>query len=263
MFDYHTHSSFSDDSRTPLDHMIQTAIRIGIKELAVTDHYDPGYPNQQIPFDLDLEAYTRTLDEKKQHYHGQIRIKKGIELGLQLEELEECQRVTDAYHFDFILGSFHASQGKELYGGSFFEGRSATDSYRAFYEEMYSCLSKFREYSVVGHFNIVDRYTDEIPPFRVYGDIVEEILKLMIQDEKGLEINTSSFRYGMGSLTTPSSQVLKLYHELGGTIITTGSDAHMPEDLGYRLAESLDLLRTYGFRWITSFTDRIPTQHSI
>lgn len=263
MFDYHTHSSFSDDSRTPLDDMIRTAIRSGIKELAITDHYDPGYPDRQIPFDLDLENYSKALDEKIKQYQGQISIKKGIELGLQLDQLAECQRATDAYHFDFILGSFHACQGKELYGGSFFEGRSAKESYRAFYEEMYACLNRFRDYSVVGHFNIVDRYTDEIPPFHVYGDIVEEILKLVIQDEKGLEINTSSFRYGMGSLTTPSSQVLKLFHELGGTIITTGSDAHMPEDLGYRLEESLELLRAYGFRFVATYTDRIPTLHAI
>ena len=55
--DFHTHTAFSDDCEFPMDVMIQAAIDQGIECLAITDHYDPDYPDHSLPFDLELDRY--------------------------------------------------------------------------------------------------------------------------------------------------------------------------------------------------------------
>ena len=77
-------------------------------------------------------------------------------------------------------------------------------------------------------------------------------------DGKGIELNTSSFRYGLDDLQ-PSTDVLCLYHDLGGRILTIGSDSHKPEHLGAHIAECRDRLRTIGFTEFCTFKKMEPT----
>ena len=68
MYDYHSHSFFSDDSSAPLKDMIEAAISMGIKELAITDHYDPDYPDKNFPFEIDFNLYHQALLEAEKKY---------------------------------------------------------------------------------------------------------------------------------------------------------------------------------------------------
>lgn len=257
MYDYHTHTSFSDDSRTPMSEMIDAACKIGIKEMAITDHYDPEYPDLSIPFDLDFPKYYEALNEAKDAYRDKIKIIKGIEIGIQHGKiLEKCKIKANEFDYDFIIGSFHSAEGYQLYRGGFFENRSAEDSYIAFYTYMQDCLDQYQDYDVLGHFNIIDRYSDRIPSPSVYMDLVEDILKKMIDNGKGIEINTSSFRYGMGERTTPAQEILQLYKDLGGEIITIGSDAHKVKDLGYKLDFATDMIKSVGLKYLATFDQR-------
>jgi histidinol-phosphatase (PHP family) len=183
MYDYHTHSFFSDDSSTPMSDMIDAACRLGIKEIAVTDHYDPDYIDRSYPFELDFTGYHKTLNEVKEKYKNRIKVLKGIEIGIQHgETMEKCIRTARSFDYDFILGSIHCAEGFELYGNSFFEGRSVEDAYVGFYSYMLDCLKKYKDYDVIGHFNVIDRYTERIPDPAGYMDLVEEILKLAVSD---------------------------------------------------------------------------------
>ena len=121
---------------------------------------------------------------------------------------------------------------------------------------MLDCLKKYKDYDVVGHFNVIDRYTDRIPDPSVYMDLVEEILRVVVSDGKGLEINTSSFRYGMGERTTPAKEILRLYKELGGEIITIGSDAHKPKDLGYYFDHAVEMIKDTGINYLATYEQR-------
>ena len=263
MFDYHTHSSFSDDSSARMEDMIEAAYFLGFSEIAVTDHYDPLYPNRDLPFELDFHAYHQKLDEMKKKFESQIKVVKGIEIGLQKRALSLCCEAATGYDYDFILASFHCAENKELYGGDFFRNKTIEQSYIDFYTYVYACLIDYKEYNVLGHFNIIDRYSSKVPDDHVYFDIVEAILKLIIEDGKGIEINTSSFRYGMGERMTPALSILRLYRALGGEIITIGSDAHYPEDVGYKLDFLPEFLKSQGFSYITTFDRRIPKQNRI
>ena len=236
--------------------MIEAACKMGIREMAVTDHYE-DYSDQEFPFELDFSNYHKALTDMKESYKNRIKVLKGIEIGIQHGKvLEKCKVHAKEFDYDFIIGSFHFAEGYELYRNGFFENRSAEDSYVAFYTYMRDCLLNYKEYDVLGHFNIIDRYTDRIPSDTVYMDMVEEILKIIITDGKGIEINTSSFRYGMRDRTTPPLEVLQLFKDLGGEIITIGSDAHRAKDIGYRLDFAVEMIKSVGLKYLATYDQR-------
>ncbi|MEI8215632.1 MAG: histidinol-phosphatase HisJ family protein [Eubacteriales bacterium] len=263
MYDYHSHTSFSDDSSSSFEDMLDAACNLGLKELAITDHYDPDYPDKEFPFDLDFGPYNQSLVDFGEKYRDKIKLIKGIEIGIQKSSIDKCKIAATSFDYDFIIGSFHCAQGKELYGLNFFTGKSPFQAYVDFYGYVYDCLKNFNNYSILGHINIIDRYAQTIPAFSFYSDEVDSILRLLIENGKGIEINTSSYRYGMGDLRTPSDDILKRYKQLGGEILTLGSDAHFPEHIAYKFKSTLEYLQYKGFKYLTTFDNLIPSQVGI
>ena len=256
MYDYHSHSDFSDDCTTPLRDMVRAAVTAGIRELAVTDHYDPDYPDRNFPFELDFSAYHKGLEEVGREFSDRIRIVKGIEIGIQHGDTnQKCRETAAAYPYDFIIGSFHCTGGQDLYT-EYFKTRSDEAGVAEFYEYVYQGIRDFQDFDVLGHINVIDRYVKQIPDYRPYMEIIEAILKELISLGKGIEINTSSFRYGMNGRTTPSAEILTLYKDLGGEIITYGSDAHRESHLGYKYKEAMEILQHHGFRYLATFRER-------
>lgn len=256
-YDYHTHSFFSDDSDTPLTLMLDAGVKAGLAEMAVTDHYDPGYPDAEFPFELPFEEYHRELEKKQEEYSGRIRLVKGIEIGIQHDQLEKCRKAARSYDYDYIIGSFHCACAEPLYNGHFFDGKSARQIYEDYYSYVLANLREYDDFCNLGHLNIIDRYAPEIAPFEVYSDLVEEILRHLIENGHGIELNTSSFRYNMAE-TCPSEKMLRLYRSLGGEIITTGSDAHYPEHVAYNFKFACEYLESLGFRYLASYRQRKP-----
>ncbi|WP_027398360.1 histidinol-phosphatase HisJ family protein [Anaerovorax odorimutans] len=260
MYDYHTHTNFSDDGDVEMKDMVQTAYNKGIFEIAITDHYDPDYPDKAFPFLLNFEEYHKTLENIRKQFKDKIKVIKGIEIGIQHgTTMKKISEAVNSYNYDFVLGSFHCAEGFELYGENFFKGRSVEESYEAFYRYMFDCLDQYKDYDVLSHFNIIDRYSSYVAKPSLYMDIVESILKKIIYDGKGIEINTSSFRYGMGERTTPAQEILQLYKDLGGEIITTGSDAHEMSYIGHMLDYAQHMIKSVGLKYITTFENRKPT----
>jgi len=263
MYDYHSHTFFSDDSSTPLKNMVEASIRLGIKELAITDHYDPDYPDKCFPFDLDFTLYHKALLEAEKEYSKKIKVIKGIEIGIQHGETNKkcCQAASD-FPYDFIIGSFHCCCGHDLYK-EYFAERSDEEGVREFYDYVYDGICDFNDFDVLGHINVIDRYVNKIPEYSQYMFKIEQILTKLISLGKGIEVNTSSFRYGLGERTTPSKEILTLYRTLGGEIITIGSDAHQEKHLCYKYKEAVEILSSHGFKYLTTFENRVPKQIKI
>lgn len=261
MFDFHMHSDFSEDCETPMEKTIESAIEKGFTKICFTEHVDYDYPDPDFTFDLDTENYDRKIREMQRKYENKIAIKKGIEIGIQPHLFERYEQLLNRETFDFIICSMHASDRKDLHNGDFFEGRTPTEAYRFYYEELLHCVKYFDRYSILGHLDLVKRYktldTDEN-----FHDIIREIFKIIIPKGKGIEVNTSGFAYGLGS-QMPSRDILELYFDLGGEIVTIGSDAHKPEHVGHRFQEVLRLLSDIGFRYIATFKEEMPSFHEI
>ena len=260
-YDYHTHTCFSEDSEAPVDSMIRGAIDKGICELAITDHYDPDYKDPNYTFVPDFPEYYKMLLEKEKEYEGKIRIVKGLEIGLQEGGTEDGPTLAKAewaaadFPYDFLIGSFHCFCGYDLYTADYSK-MGEKQVLPDFYTHMYNCLKAFKNYDIVGHFNVVDRYVPFELDYSNCMDIIEAIVKMIVEDGKGIEINTSSFRYGMGDRTHASSEILTMYHDMGGEIVTMGSDAHDPKDLAHEFDRARDILMDHGFKYFATFKDR-------
>ena len=260
MFDYHVHTLFSADCNIEMSEMIDSAVDKGFSEIAITDHVDYDYPDSGIEFTLNFDDYHNTLEKHYEEYKDRIKVVKGLEIGIQHHIINECNKTVTDYPYDFVICSLHGAERKDLHNGDFFKNRKTKDAYIAYYTYMYDCLTVFKSYNVVGHLNLIDRYkkyiTDHVS-YKQYSDLVEAILKIIIYDGKGIEINTSSFRYNMDVLT-PTIEMLKLYKELSGEIITIGSDAHTPDYIGYQFDYIYEILHQIGFKYITTFDGMKP-----
>ena len=260
--DLHMHSAHSDDSEEPMENMIEEAVRRGLQEICFTEHYDMDFPKdkEEFTFDLDTDAYFSHFQTCKEQYKDRIRLLFGVEYGLQPHLKERCRDYIASYPFDFVIGSSHLANGKDPYLPEFFEGRSEKEAYLEYFESVLACVEAFDDFDVYGHLDYVVRYgpdQDRFYSYREYADILDEILKQIIQKGKGIEVNSGGLRHGLAQ-PNPGTEVLKRYRELGGEILTVGSDAHNVSQLAYSFDRTEEIIKEAGFRYITVFRQRKP-----
>lgn len=253
--DYHVHTYYSDDSECPMEEMIQKAISIGLDEITFTEHVDYGV---KTDLNCDYESYFEEITSMQKKYKGIITIKAGIEFGVQPHTAKQFQEDFEKYPFDFVILSNHQVGNKEFWNYHFQEGKSQEEIHRAYYQGIYDALKIYKNYAVLGHLDMIKRYD----PYGDYPDenimeIVEKILQQAIADGKGIEVNTSCFKYGLKDLT-PSREILKLYHKLGGKIITLGSDTHETQHLADHMDEVKEILKEIGFTHFCTFEKMKP-----
>lgn len=265
------HTYFSDDCEESIDNIAQQAIEIGLDEICITDHVDYGVKldkedwelsDKSMMMNVDYANYFPYLMRAQEKYKDRLKIKIGLEFGMQTHTIDNFQKLFDASPLDFVILSCHQVEDKEFWTGAFQKGLNQRDYNRKYYEEILNLIRNYKDYSVLGHLDLIQRYNDVIEPIENHIEIIEEILKQVIKDDKGIEINTSSERYGLKDLT-PAYDILKLYYDLGGKIITVGSDAHKASDVGDRIQFSYDILRKIGFKKITTFEKMQPIQNSL
>lgn len=261
MFDYHMHSDFSADCETPMEETIENAIQKGMKEICFTEHIDYEYPDPTIVFELDLPRYDQKIKEMQAKYAGQITIKKGVEIGVQPYLLKRYEETLLKEEFDFIICSMHTTEKKDLHSGNFFKGKTVDEAYQIYYEELLECVEKFDQFNILGHVDLVKRYTEKKSKNN-FHEIIREIFKIIIPRGQGIELNTSGYRYGLDG-GMPSRDILELYKECGGEVLTLGSDSHVAETVAYRFKESLDLFEDIGFKYLTTFSEQKPQFHKI
>ena len=87
-------------------------------------------------------------------------------------------------------------------------------------------------------------------------------VKLAIKKDKGIEVNTSCYRYHLKDLT-PSHDILNLYKDLGGEILTVGSDSHEESHLGFKIKDTYAELSRLGFKYFYTFDKMKPVGHNL
>lgn len=258
--DYHMHTNFSDDSTCEMEDEIKKAISLGLDEICFTEHVDHG-----VKTDLNCNyiEYLKEFNRCKEIYNNKIRLKIGIEFGMQVHTIDQFQKDFNENNFDFVILSCHQVDNKEFWTQDFQKGKTQKEYNEKYYEEVLKVIKNYDDYSVLGHLDMIKRYDmNGNYPFDKVKPIISEILKHIISKGKGIEINTSSFRYKLDDLT-PSRDILKLYKELGGTIITIGSDAHKAEHVGYKILEVREELKKLGFKQFCTFEKMKPIFHDL
>ena len=255
--DYHTHTGFSCDSEELLERMCEKAISLGLRELAVTDHAD-FLTHGVFEDEIDLEKRQIAMESVQQKYAGQLVIRNGIELGQPQANPEEYRRLMNKYSFDFIIGSIHNLE-KDL-------ELDRLDYAAVDLEELYGrfldaeiALAKDYDFDVLGHITLPQRYLyrqlEKQVDLRPFEKQYKDLFSILIEREKGIEVNTSGLYKGTGE-TLPTPQVLKWYRECGGNILTVGSDAHRASDLAFGIEKTYQMLRELGFSHISTYENR-------
>lgn len=253
--DYHVHTCFSDDSVYPMKDCIRRAIQLGFDEICFTEHIDYGCPTS---FCCNCDDYLNGFLEYKKMFIDKINLKFGIEFGVQAHHKDYFQNIFNKYPFDFALLSFHQIEDKELWNQDFQSGKTQEEYNRIYFDEMYRTIQVFDGFSVLAHMDLMRRYDNFGEyPFEKSKPQIEQILKFIIEHGKGIEVNTSSFRYKLKDLT-PATPILKLYKQLGGEIITIGSDSHRESQLGDNIIYVREILKTLGYKYFTTFDKMKP-----
>lgn len=254
--DFHTHTSFSSDSDEPMENIVREAVARGLKALCITEHMDMDFPTGE--FLVDTNAYRTELFRLKEKYAGKIELLYGIELGLMDYLAPRLYDYIGGENFDFIIGSSHLVDGYDPYDPAYIEAYGDRRGIERYFESILENISAYDGFDVYGHLDYVVRYSkaksynpDE------YSELTEEILKKLIGMGKGIELNTAGLKYGLG-WAHPHPKLLKRYRELGGEIITVGSDGHRCEHIAYDFGKAADILEAAGFNYYTVFRNRKP-----
>ena len=259
--DYHLHSNFSEDSDCVMEDVIKQAIKLGFDEICMTDHVDYFEGRRSYLFDFD--QYVAEIFRLRKVYGDQIGIRLVMELGVQAHTIARNQALVDKYPLDFALLSVHQVRDQELHTDEFQAGRSHLEYTREYYRELRDIILEFKDYSVLGHLDVIKRYGSWNPSDDAdCEDIIREILDIVIQDKRGIELNASSFRYRLPDLT-PSRSILEWYHEMGGTILTFGSDGHRVRQVGAHIDAVRQIAREIGFKEFCTFEGMQPIFHPI
>ncbi|ATW23866.1 histidinol-phosphatase HisJ family protein [Candidatus Formimonas warabiya] len=259
MYDYHLHSTNSPDGRLSIEEVCELAIQKGFKEIAFTEHLDYDCPGH-IDLLLDYEKYSEEIDRAREKYFGALNIVKGLEMGLQPQVMERNRDFVRKNPFDFIIGSVHHIDGLQLFNGDFCQGKRREEAYRSYLQEVDRLVETFADFHVLGHMDVIRRYPgfdDRTISTREYADLIDSILKKLIRSHRGIEVNSSGFRFKLAD-TLPTLDVVTRYRELGGEIITVGSDAHRTDAVGYKIEEAYQVLKTSGFNYVCLFRNGAP-----
>ena len=261
MFDYHMHSRISFDSKEEPAKMVEAAVKAGLLEICFTDHYDFNdvYKEKQDLFTLEdyNEAYLSLRSDK-------VKIRRGVEIGLTQWNGREIADFNERFNPDFVLGSVHYVGGFDPYCTEYWQQNGLNKAFENYLLQTLRCVQAQDDFDVLGHINYVCKSPNNPLKkplyYSEYPDICDEIMKTVASNGIGLEINTSGVDR-VGDFL-PSLDYIKRFRELGGEIITVGSDAHNSERVGQHINGALSIAKEV-FGYVCTFQNRKPIFHKL
>lgn len=259
MFDFHLHTDLSFDGHDSALNMAQAAVKAGLKEICFTDHmdYDPLDPNHKLNF--EVADYAKVYDALE---IPNLTIRRGFEFGMLPENVEQFQHDLTLREWDFVIGSVHFVDGLDVYYSQYWEGKTYHHAILQGFEEILTCVRNHDGFDVLGHLTYLGKCTanPEKKPilYKDYREAVDEIMKILVQKGIGMEFNTSGLDRCGAYL--PDPEYLRRFKELGGEIVTIGSDAHHANRVGQYCREAAEIVREI-FGYVCTFAGRKPQFH--
>lgn len=265
--DYHVHCSCSADSDTPAEEQVRAALEYGLDELCLTDHADTANrAGIAGPFLYDWTEVRRVNLALREQFGHRLALPLGAELGMAHLDFEMADRWLDAVpEIDFVIASQHHVSarcgGIDLWEYTFPPEQLHT-MLQDYFDDLLT-IADWGRFSVMGHMTLPVRYMLRrglpMPDLTAYSDRIDAVLRRLVEKGLGLECNTAKG----GSPRLPEGDILRRYRELGGEIITLGSDAHTPDAVGAGIRETQELLRECGFRYVCAFREKKPVFHNL
>ena len=261
MFDYHMHSRVSFDGHDTGRAMAEAAAAAGLKEICFTDHLDYDPLGQMGKLDFDTDVYNAEYDHLE--IPG-LKIRRGAEFGMDIHNVEPFKKDLQRRPFDFVLGSIHFVDDLDVYFEPYWSGKTVFQAERRYLEATLESVKLHIDFDVLAHLTYISKtkcHPAPRPlPYAEHREIVDEILKVLVAKGKGMEMNTSGMDRCGGFL--PTADFLRRFRELGGEIVTVGSDAHTCNRVGQYTFQVCDILKDI-FGYVCTFEDRKPVFHKL
>lgn len=239
-----------------MQEMCQSAIAKGIPEIGFTEHYDlhPDEPDRDW---FKPEGWWAEIERCRAEFAGQLTIRAGIEIGEPHLFRAEAQAMLASGPFDYVLGSLHWVGNKSVFDASYFSTTPADTLFHDFFTEL-AQMTSVADFDILSHFDVPVRLGYGIyggyDPTR-YADVIRPVLQNCIDRGIALDLNTAVLRRHV-PIMTPGHVILGWYVEMGGKLVTLGSDAHYPQHVGAGLDAALAMMRTVGIEEVVRFEQR-------
>ena len=260
MLDYHVHTDYSPDGKASMAAQCLAAIRAGVAEICFTEHLEYGAPLPQFAAQPRFGPWFEEIGRSRRAF-PELRILAGVEAADIDTETERTLREIKRWPFDFVLLSQHIVDGMDPYEGKFFEGRIQAQAYEAYARAVLESLRRFEDFDSLAHFGYVAKFAPYDPSVRAFTrdfapDEVDAVLTHLARQGKALEINTSRMAMDM---PIPGVPIVRRFSELGGELVTLGSDAHREDMVGAGLREAAQMAMECGIRYLARYEARVLT----
>lgn len=275
IMDCHTHTKNSPDACNTVAELYARAENMGLDVLAITDHCEVNrffgaehytmQPKEYDTYDFgkDFEISMRentamkALARKEKH---KTELLCGIELGQAPFDFDLAERIISDKRLDFVIGSIHQICGFDDFAFINYDEIDVKYVLTKYFQEMLS-LCNWNRFNILAHITYPLRYIEGEKHIQVdmsvYKDIIAECFRVLIKNGKGIEINTSGFRQAYGK-PLPTLEYVKLFKDLGGEVLSVGSDSHCTEDLAKNIKDGIGMAKEAGFTHLTYFRNRSP-----
>jgi histidinol-phosphatase (PHP family) len=262
--DYHVHTTMSCDARVRAVEYVERAIPLGLAEIGFAEHVDldprdPGYSF------FNYEEYLHEIALAREAAAGRLVVRTALEVNYQCSQDESIRRYLVDKPVDYLIGSTHLINDA---GGwcnvsepespiPYFAARDKKTIYAQYWTEL-RAATESGLFDILGHLDLIKRFIkDAYGPFapEEFEEEIRDILTLAIQRGIGLEINASGWRQPPQE-QYPALSILRWYRELGGEILTLGSDVHWLLHTCFGLPEAAELAKSLGFRAVATFSQR-------
>ncbi len=261
MFDYHMHSVVSFDGHDRGLDMALAARDRGLQEICFTDHLDYDPLGKMGVLAFDTARYSEEYDALE--VPG-LKIRRGMEFGMTVDNRDQFRLDLQRRPFDFVLGSIHFVDDLDVYFAEYWQDKTVFQAERRYLEATLDCVRLHEDFDVLAHLTYIAKTHSHPAPkpvaFADHRELIDEILKCLAKKGKGLELNTSGMDRCGGFL--PTLDYFRRFRELGGQIVTIGSDAHTASRVGQYSQDACGLLKDV-FGYVCTFENRQPVFHKL
>lgn len=265
IIDMHTHTDNSPDGNHSAMYMAEVAERNGIERVAFTDHCEVDWFYKDEYDKRSVQSYFE-VSKAKAAFEGRLDILRGIELAQPHYIPELAEKIINSFEYDVIIGSIHNLREKQdFYHFESFDGFVIEDLMNEYFDEIINMI-QWGNIDVVAHITYPFRYIFNICGYvediNKYSEKVDEILKLCAEKDKALEINMGGLKYPINK-PSPDIETIKRYKELGGKLVSVGSDSHYAERIGFGIPRAYEIAREAGFDFVARFNKRKVSEFPI
>jgi histidinol-phosphatase (PHP family) len=249
--DAHLHTDLSPDSDVPIDVFCAAAVERRIPELAITDHldFDPHAPAFAF---ADFARRERVVREAADRWADRgLAVRFGVEISYESHREAEIREHLARHPYDFVIGSVHVMRHSPYTGGrvaGWVAGKSVEEIVEPYFAEV-EAAARSELFDTLGHVDYVKKYlVEHVPPaaFAAAPQVYEPVLRALVETGTGLEVNASGLRQAPRE-PYPAAWVVARFRELGGRVVTAGSDAHRAHSFAYGLGHAYALAAAAGF----------------